>query len=159
MEQWLSLNSPLSTWRAAVPSHLSFCPCPVPIPVPGPQPTCHTPSPVWPRDGSCQGINKRSQSSAPVPPSLIKSHLQLFIYKQGGKSWTYKFTLLRSKPKAYVSPHGGPNARSQEENQSSSKEKQNQKKKKKWGKEEKTSSIKDGYCSQPTPGTPVPTLW
>ena len=31
--------------------------------------------------------------------------------------------------------------------------------KKKWGKEEKTSSVKDGYCSQSTAGTPVPTPW
>ena len=158
MGQWPSLNLPLSTWRVTVPSHPSLCPCPGPITVPGPQPACSTSSPVWPRDGSCRGINERSQSSAPVPPSLIKSYLQLFIYKQGGEKLNSQVHTAEIKTQSICQPTWRAQCQKPGEKPKFLKEKQKQKKKM-WGKEEKTSSVKDGYCSQSTAGTPVPTPW
>lgn len=64
----------------------------------------------------CCNINKRSQSLLLLLiRSLINQLLPLaFIYKEE-KSWTHKFMLLRSRPKAYVGPNGGLNAKTQVE--------------------------------------------
>lgn len=96
------------------------------------------------RDMAYCSINKRNQGPAPVPPSLIKACLQLFVYKQGRK----KAELIRScswdqDPKHMSAHMEGLVPKDREKNRFSK------------GKEEKTPLIKKKYCSHPTPGIPL----
>lgn len=140
----------LSSWSLIVIAHPFCCPPSVPVTVPGWQPACTTSYPAWLRDTSCYSINQSNPSSAPVPPSLIKSYLQLFVYKRGREKLNSQVHTAEIKTQSICQPTW--RAQCQEPGR---KPKFLQGKNKS-DREEKTPLMKDRYYSHATSEIPLP---
>lgn len=122
----------------------------MPVTVPCWHPGCTTSYPAWLRDTSYYSINQSNPSSASVPPSLIKSYLQLFVYKRGREKLNSQVHTAEIKTQSICQPTW--RAQCQEPGR---KPKFLQGKNKS-DRKEKTPVMKDRYCSHATSERPLP---